>query len=245
MLRRVLSSAAIGQFVEWYDFVVYAYTASIIATLFFPAEDRVASLLLTFGVYSVGFVMRPVGAIFFGHMGDRFGRRNVLGAIILIMGAATALIGLLPTYASVGVTAPALLILLRLIQGASAGAETAGSNSLVAEFAPHERRGFFVAFTYAFANLPAIFAALFVLFLTNSMDTETFASWGWRIPFWVAGAISLVGLYIRLRLDETPEFVALQQKEDVERFPVLTALREHPREIFVAFVLASLAGLGF
>src|SRR3546814_4687801 len=96
--------------------------------------------------------MRPVGAIFFGHMGDHFGRRNVLGAIILIMGAATALIGLLPTYASVGVTAPALLILLRLIQGASAGAETAGSNSLVAEFAPHERRGFFVAFTYAFAN---------------------------------------------------------------------------------------------
>ncbi len=244
-LKRVLGSAAIGQFVEWYDFVVYAYTATVLAGLFFPAEDRVASLLATFAVYAVGFVMRPLGAIFFGHLGDRIGRRNVLSTVILLMGAATAGIGLLPTYAQIGVLAPVLLVVCRLVQGASAGAETTGANSFVAEFSPTGKRGLYVAFTYAFANLPAVFAALFVLVLTNAMGPETFGAWGWRIPFLLGGVLALVGLYIRLRVDETPTFKATKAQDKVERFPLLAALRDHPKQIFFAFVLAALSSLGF
>lgn len=244
-IKGVLGSAAIGQFVEWYDFVVYAYTASVIATLFFPAQDRVAALLLTFAVYGVGFVMRPVGAIVFGHLGDRLGRRNVLAAIILLMGLSTAGIGLLPTYAQIGVLAPVLLLVCRLLQGASAGAETTGANALVAEFAPPQRRGLYVAFTYAFANLPAVFAALFVLVLTNSLSEAQFSAWGWRIPFLLGGVLALVGLYIRTRVDETPEFKAAKKENRVVRIPLLAALRDHPKQIFFAFALAALSSLGF
>jgi len=244
-LRRVLGSAAIGQFVEWYDFVIYAYTASVIATLFFPTEDRVASLLATFAVYAVGFIMRPLGGIILGHFGDKVGRRSVLAAVILLMGASTAAIGLLPTYEQIGVLAPILLVLCRLIQGASAGAETAGSNSLVAEHSPRNRRGFFVSFTYAFANLPAVFAALLVLLLTNTMGDETYTSWGWRIPFLLGGVFALVGLYIRMKVDETPEFEATRKANQVVKFPLVQALREHPKQIFLAFALASLSGMGF
>jgi MHS family proline/betaine transporter-like MFS transporter len=241
----VLGSAAIGQFVEWYDFVIYAYTASVIATLFFPTDDRVASLLATFAVYAVGFIMRPLGGIVLGHLGDKIGRRSILATVILLMGGSTAAIGLLPTYEQIGVLAPILLVICRLLQGASAGAETAGSNSLVAEHSPQNRRGFYVSFTYAFANLPAVFAALFVLLLTNTMGAELFSEWGWRIPFIVGGLFALVGLYIRMKVDETPAFVAARANNQVAKFPLLAALRDHPKQIFFAFALAALSGLGF
>ena len=186
-MRRVLASAAIGQFVEWYDFVVYAYSASIIARLFFPNSDPTAALLSTFAIYAVGFVMRPLGGFVFGSLGDRIGRRRVLSLVILMMGGATIAIGLLPTYAQVGVLAPILLVICRLIQGFSAAGETIGSNALVAEHAPKGRRGLYVAFTYSFANIPPIAAALLVLMLTNVLTGEDYASWGWRIPSWLAG----------------------------------------------------------
>lgn len=243
--RRVISSAAIGQFVEWYDFVIYAYTASVIATLFFPTEDRVASLLATFGVYAVGFVMRPVGGMVFGHIGDRLGRRGVLGAVILLMGGATAAIGLLPTYQQIGVLAPLLLVVCRLVQGMSAGAETTGSNALVAEHSPARTRGGWVAFTYAFANLPAVFAALFVLVLTSTMHADAYSSWGWRVPFWFGGVLSLVGLYIRRRVDESPSFKAAVKADRISTNPIRTALRDHRKELGFAFALSALSGLGF
>ncbi|QZY50886.1 MFS transporter [Leucobacter tenebrionis] len=247
-IRRVLSSAAIGQFVEWYDFVIYAYSATVIASLFFPNEDRIASLLATFAVYAVGFVMRPVGAIVFGHLGDRIGRRNVLAAVILLMGTATFGIGILPTYEQIGVTAAFLLLLCRLLQGMSAGAETTGANALVAEHSPRRRRGMFVAFTYAFANLPAVFASLLVLSLTSLMGDETYNAWGWRIPFLLGGVIALVGLYIRRRVNESPEFEAQRHAAPVaakRSIPLFSAIRENPRAVVFAFVLAALSSLGF
>lgn len=250
-LKRVLSSAAIGQFVEWYDFVVYAYSASVIATLFFPSEDRLASILATFAVYAVGFVMRPIGGIVFGHLGDRLGRRNVLALVIILMGAATLGIGLLPTYGQIGVIATILLVLCRLVQGLSAGAETAGSNTLVAEHSPDNRKGLFVAFTYAFANLPAVFASLLVLTLTTTLTAGSYESWGWRIPFILGGIFALVGLYIRSRVQESPEFEAAQKAEKLapaserRRLPLLSAIRENPRALFFAFALAALSSLGF
>ncbi|MBC3190420.1 MFS transporter [Pseudonocardia sp. C8] len=243
--RRVVASAAIGQFVEWYDFVIYAYTSSVVATLFFPAEDRVASLLATFGVYAVGFVMRPVGGVVFGHLGDVLGRRGVLAFVILLMGGSTAAIGLLPTYASIGILAPILLVVCRLLQGMSAGGEAMGSNALVAEHAPDGRRGRWVGFTYSFANLPGVFAALLVLGLTNAMTAQAWSEWGWRIPFLLGGVLSLVGLYIRARVQESPAFTTTRQAHQVTKAPLLTLFRTHRRELLLAFAMAALSGLGF
>ena len=243
--RRVVVSAAIGQFVEWYDFVVYAYVASTVATLFFPDEDRVASLLATFAVYAIGFVMRPVGGMVFGHFGDRLGRRGVLAVVILLMGGSTFAVGLLPTYQQIGILAPVLLVVCRLLQGLSAGGEAMGSNALVAEHAPENRRGMYVGFTYSFANLPAVFAALFVSLLSTVLTAEAFQSYGWRIPFFVGGVLSLVGLYIRSRVDESPAFEATREAGEVAKLPLLTVVREQWRPLSFAFAMAALSGLGF
>lgn len=203
-LRRVTTSAALGQFVEWYDFVIYAYSAVIIAKLFFPSEDPVAGVLAVFGVYAVGFLMRPLGGIVFGLLGDRMGRRQLLVIVIVTMGAATMGIGLLPTYGQVGVLAPLLLILCRMVQGFAAAGETVGSNAFVAEHAPTGRRGLYVAFTYSFSTVPSVAAALFVLFLTNTLGETTYNAWGWRIAFLIGGPMALIGLYIRTKVDESP-----------------------------------------
>ncbi|MDQ0029940.1 MFS transporter [Arthrobacter bambusae] len=244
-LRRVVSSAAVGQFVEWYDFVVYAYTATVLAKLFFPTQDPVAGLLSTFAVYAVGFVMRPVGGILFGHHGDKKGRRNVLSAVILIMGLATVGIGLLPAYSVIGLAAPILLVTCRLVQGLSAGAEAMGSNALVAEHAPATRRGFFVGLSYTFANLPAIFAALLILGLTNTLGSPAYGDWGWRIPFLIGGLISFFGLYIRRRVDESPEFEQASSRDEILKAPAVSVMRHHRKALLFTFVVAALAGLGF
>ncbi|OLF12079.1 hypothetical protein BLA60_08640 [Actinophytocola xinjiangensis] len=243
--RRVLVSAALGQFVEFYDFVIYAYTASVIATLFFPGDSRVASMLATFAVYAVGFVMRPVGGLLFGHLGDRAGRKGVLAIIILLMGASTALVGVLPTYEQIGILAPILLVVARLLQGLSVGGEAIGSNALVAEHSPPARRGGYVALAYAFGVIPAVFAALFVLALNSVLGEAAFTSWGWRIPFLLGGVISLVGIYIRRRVAESPAFEQTKRAERVAKAPLLSVLREHRRALGFAFVMASLSGLGF
>ncbi|MXQ10481.1 MFS transporter [Microvirga makkahensis] len=245
VLRRVLSSAAIGQFVEWYDFVVYAYSAAIIAKLFFPNSDPTAALLSTFAIYAVGFVMRPLGGFVFGPLGDRIGRRRVLSLVILMMGAATVCIGLLPTYSQIGILAPILLVICRLIQGISAAGETVGSNSFVAEHAPSDRRGLYVAFTYSFANLPPIVAALLVLFLTNVLSGEAYASWGWRIPFLIGGPLALVGLYIRDKVEESPAFKATQAAKRVAANPMLEAVRDQKQQMGFSFALAAFSSLGF
>lgn len=244
-LRRVVASAALGQFVEWYDFVVYAYSASIIARLFFPNSDSTAALLSTFAVYGVGFVMRPLGGFLFGSLGDRIGRRRVLALVILMMGAATVAIGLLPTYQQVGLLAPVLLVVCRLVQGLSAAGETTGSNAFVAEHAPSNRRGLYVAFTYSFANLPPIAAALLVLLLTNVLTGEDYASWGWRIPFLIGGPLALVGLYIRSRVDESPAFKATQAARRVAATPLRDAVRDQKRAMVFSFALAASSSLGF
>ncbi|MBN9001106.1 MAG: MFS transporter [Rhizobiales bacterium] len=244
-LRRVLTSAAIGQFVEWYDFVVYAYSAAVIAKLFFPNTDPTAALLATFGIYAVGFVMRPLGGFVFGSLGDRIGRRRVLSLVILLMGGATLGIGLLPTYSQIGLMAPILLVFFRLIQGLSAAGETVGSNAFVAEHAPSDRRGLFVGFTYSFANLPPIAAALLVLLLTNVLSGEDYASWGWRIPFLIGGPLALVGLYIRHKVDESPAFKATQAARKVATSPLRDAVRTQKQAMSFSFALAAFSSLGF
>ena len=244
-MRRVLGSAAIGQFVEWYDFVIYAYSATVIAKLFFPGEDELAALLSTFAVYAVGFLMRPLGGFVFGGLGDRIGRRQVLSLVILLMGGATVAIGLLPTYSQIGILAPILLVVCRLVQGLSAAGETVGSNSFVAEHAPAEKRGLYVAFTYSFANIPPIVAALLVLFLTNTMSEAAYESWGWRIPFIIGGPLALIGLYIRSKVEESPAFKATQAAQRVTTTPIRDAVRSQRQQMLFSFSLAAFASLGF
>lgn len=243
--KKVLYSAALGQFVEWYDFVIYAYSATIIAKLYFPNAEPATALLSAFAVYGVGFVMRPLGGFIFGSLGDRFGRKAILSAIILMMGGATVGIGLLPTYAQIGIAAPALLVVFRLIQGLSAAGETIGSNSFVAEHAPAGRRGLHVAFTYAFANLPPIAAALIILAVTSLLGNDVYERWGWRIPFLLSAPLALVGLYIRHRVDESPAFEKARAQQQISTAPVADAIRDQKKAMAFSFALAAFSSLAF
>lgn len=244
-VRKVMTASAIGHFVEWYDFAVYAYAAPVIATLFFPHANTFVALLSTFAVYAVGFVMRPIGAFLLGSLGDRIGRKRVLAGVILMMGLATTGIGLLPTYGTIGMVAPVLLVVLRLAQGFSAAGETIGSNSFVAEHAPVQRRGFAVGMVYTWSNLPPVIAALLVFFLTGSLGGDAYESWGWRVPFLLGAPLAVVGLYIRTRVDESPAFAAVKKAKRVESAPIRTVWREHRKEMAVCFGIAAVASLGY
>ncbi|MEO9248752.1 MFS transporter [Citricoccus nitrophenolicus] len=244
-IRKVMSASAIGHFVEWFDFAVYAYAAPVIARQFFPDFDATAALLSTFAVYAVGFIARPVGAFLLGGLGDRFGRKKVLAGVILLMGVATTLIGLLPTYAVIGVAAPILLVVLRMLQGLSAAGETIGSNSFVAEHSPVASRGRNVGIVYTASNLPPVIAALLVLALTAIMPGETYEEWGWRIPFLLGAPLAAVGLYIRTKVDESPAFVEMRETRQVESAPIRTVFTEHWRSMLFVFSMAAVASLGY
>ena len=242
---RVLAAGCVGNFVEWYDFAIYSYSVTIIATLFFPEESRVAAIISTFALYGVAFLARPVGGLFWGSLGDRIGRRTTLAVIVLIMGSATMLVGLLPTYGTIGIMAPVLFAALRLIQGFSGGGEFTGSTSFISEYVPEDKRGFFASISATFTTLPSLLGGLTVFAVAAGLGEETYASWGWRIPFLIGGPLALVGLFIRLRMDETPAFRELKEREEqVERTPARTAIREHGRSILLVFAIASLSALG-
>ena len=245
-LRRVITSSALGQFVEWYDFVIYAYSAAILAKLFFPKEDPVAGTLFVFAGYAVGFLMRPLGGIVFGLLGDRIGRRTVLVIVIVAMGAGTMGIGLLPTYQSVGVLAPILLVACRMVQGFSAAGETVGSNAFVAEHAPAGKRGLYTSFTYSFSTLPSVVASLFVLLLTTGLGPETYEAWGWRIAFLIGGPMALVGLYIRSRVDESPVYEAAKAAKATAEAKHVTIEKTSVRQAVIqTLALAALSSLAF
>jgi MHS family proline/betaine transporter-like MFS transporter len=243
--KRVLSSAAIGQFVEWYDFVIYAYSAATIAKLFFPAGDPAIAILATFAIYSVGFLARPVGGYVFGTLGDKIGRRRVLSIVILLMGGATVGIGLLPTYSQIGIFAPVLLIVCRLLQGLSAAGETVSSNSFVAEHAAPRHRGRFVSFTFSFSTLAPVIAAVVVLAFSNGMSAEHYESWGWRIPFLLGGPLALIGLYIRRIVDESPAFEQVAAADGIPTSPLREAATLQTGAMVRAFALAAFSSLGF
>ncbi|WP_221776691.1 MFS transporter [Rhodococcus aetherivorans] len=204
-----------GNFTEWFDYGVYAYTATYIADAFFP-DDLKSATLLTLGVFAVSFLVRPLGGLVWGPLGDRLGRRQVLALTIILMGTATVLLGAVPSYASIGFWAPLLLVLLRMIQGFSTGGEYGGAATFMAEYSPDRKRGFFGSFL-EFGTLGGFsFGALIVLFV-DLVSTDAFMStWGWRLPFFVAGPLALVGLYLRSRLDDTPVFRELEAEGAVE-----------------------------
>ncbi len=212
MQRRVLLGGSVGQFIEFYDFALYGVSAVMLSKLFFPSDNPLTGLLVLFATFGVAFFVRPLGGLFFGALGDRIGRRNVLVITLLAIGLATSGIGVLPSHAAIGVAAPILLVLLRLVQGFSAGGESAGAPSFVFEHAPIHRRGLFVNITLAATALPSVCAAFFVLFLSTSLSEQAFESWGWRVPFIIALPLALVGLWIRARTEESPAFTEIMEQ---------------------------------
>ncbi|MFE6968191.1 MFS transporter [Isoptericola sp. NPDC057653] len=228
---RIVAAAAAGNFVEWYDFAIYGYFSAVLAKVFFPESEGVVGLLATLAIFAAAFVLRPVGALVFGHLGDRHGRRWVLSVVILLMAGATTLIGVLPSYAQIGAFAPAALTVLRLVQGFSAGGEFGGAASLLFETAKDGRRGLMGS-----AQPASIVAALAVsaglgAALTSAMSEEFLYSFGWRIPFLLSLPLGVVGWYIRRRIDESPAFVELQATDSLEEAPIKEVFRSSWRMI--------------
>ncbi|WNY86993.1 MFS transporter [Leclercia adecarboxylata] len=243
-LRKVLFATGIGHFVEWFDFGLYGTLAAFIGLHFFQAEDPALALLSSFAVFGAGFVMRPLGGLWFGSLGDRIGRRKVLTTVIILTSGATFLIGLLPTYSQVGLLATVLLVLVRLIQGFAAGGESAGATTFLAEYAPAHRRGYFTCWIDNFGFLAFVAASGLVLLLTTVLGEAAMNKWGWRIPFLLAGPLGWIGLYLRTQLEDSPEFLALKRSNNTEAAPLYTAVTTERRALgfCIGFVVIKAVG---
>jgi MHS family shikimate/dehydroshikimate transporter-like MFS transporter len=231
---KIVAASAFGTIVEWYDFFIYGTAAALVfGRLFFPTSNATVSTLAALSVYAVGYVARPLGGILFGHYGDRVGRKSMLVLSMLLMGFGTLLVGVLPTYEQIGILAPALLILLRLLQGVGLGGEWGGAVLLVCESAPARRRGLFGSFVQL-GNPIGRMVATAVFALTTRLPEGDFLSWGWRIPFLASALLVGVGLVIRFQISETPEFQKLKDSKRTSRMPVLEALIQFRRETLTA-----------
>lgn len=244
-LRKVIAASAIGNFVEWFDFAVYGFLAVTIASLFFPPGNPTLALLQTFAVFAVSFALRPLGGIVFGILGDRIGRKRVLSITVLLMAGSTTLIGLLPTYTSIGLLAPLLLAVARCLQGFSAGGEYAGACAFVMEHAPTEQKARYGSFVPVSTFLAFASAAGLVFGLDQLISSEQMQAWGWRLPFLIAAPLGLVGLYMRLRLDESPAFKAMASEPAPEHSPLKETLRLHSATIACLGAFISATALSF
>lgn len=243
--RRVVAASFIGNFVEWFDYAVYGYLAATISTVFFPDADPTTGLLLTFGVFALSFVVRPLGGFFWGHLGDKVGRREALSWSILVMSIATFAIALLPTYAMVGILSPVLLLVVRVVQGFSASGEYAGASSFLVEYAPPGRRGVYAAVVPASTAAGLLFGSLLAALLTWVLSDGQMHGWGWRLPFLLAAPMGLIGRYIRYRLEDTPAFRALEKDDEVAGTPILEMFRVHGRLLAIALGAALLNAVAF
>ncbi|MER6517090.1 glycine betaine/L-proline transporter ProP [Streptomyces sp. NPDC060334] len=209
-VKRAVKAASLGNAMEWFDFGIYSYLAVTLGHVFFPSGSDTTQLLSSFATFAVAFLVRPLGGMFFGPMGDRLGRKKVLALTMIMMAVGTFAIGLIPSHDTIGVGAPVLLIVFRMLQGFSTGGEYGGASTFIAEYAPDKRRGFFGSFLEIGTLAGYVGAAGLVTALYALLDDPQMDAWGWRIPFLVAGPLGLVGLYLRLRLDETPAFRKLE-----------------------------------
>ncbi|MFT4393490.1 MFS transporter [Gordonia lacunae] len=231
--RKAATASLIGSALEWYDFFLYGTAAALVfGPLFFTGDDSLVGTLAAFGTFAIGFIARPFGGVIFGHFGDRVGRKSMLVITLMMMGVCTALIGLLPTHAQIGVWAPILLVILRVIQGIAVGGEWGGAVLLISENAPPSRRGFFSAFSQVGVTLGFILSSS-VFALVNLLPEDEFLSWGWRIPFLLGLVLMIAGLVIRMKVQETPVFEELQAEDDRVRYPALEAIKTQRRSILV------------
>jgi len=241
----VVAASFIGNFVEWFDYAAYGYLAVTIAAVFFPSEDKQLALLMTFGVFAISFLVRPIGGFVWGHLGDKIGRKEALSWSILLMSGATFCIALLPSYAAIGVGAPLLLLALRLVQGFSASGEYAGAAAFLVEYAPANRRGLYAAVVPASTATGLLLGSLMAALLTGLLEPGQMESWGWRIPFLLAAPMGLIGRYIRTKLEDSPVFRETQQEATPEATPVGSLFREHWRALLQAAGAVLLNAVGF
>src|SRR4051812_40301274 len=225
--KKAAASGWIGSALEYYDFFIYATAASLLfPQLFFPSSDPTAAIVASLATYGVGYVARPIGAFVLGHWGDTHGRKRVLILCMFLMGASTMAVGLLPTYQQVGVLAPVLLVVLRLIQGLAVAGGISGASSMILEHAPFGRRGFFASFTLQGVQAGQILAAAVFLPLAHYMPEDAFNSWGWRIPFLLSFLVIVAGYIIRREVDETPAFAEVDKKGEVAKSPIVQAFTD-------------------
>ena len=242
-MQKVALTALAGTSIEWYDFFLYGAAAALIfPTAFFGEATPSTALILSLLTFAAGFIARPIGGIIFGHYGDRIGRKKTLVIALILMGVSSTLIGLLPTYAMIGVTAPILLTSLRFVQGLAIGGQWGGAMLLVTESAPSDKRGYYGAFAQAGAPIGVILANLAFIITSSLVSEESFYSWGWRIPFLASAILIGISMYIQLNLEDTKAFQELQQKRQIndtkenqiQQSPILEAIRKYPNRIALA-----------
>jgi MFS family permease len=230
--KKAALASWIGSALEYYDFFIYGTAAALVfGKIFFPASDPATATLLALATFGVGYVARPVGAFFLGHVGDKFGRKKVLVFTIVLMGLSTFLVGCLPTYQQIGIAAPIMLVILRLGQGLSAAGEQAGANSMTLEHAPADRRSFYTSFTLNGTQVGAILSNVVFLAVAQLPDDQLL-SWGWRIPFLLSAIVVVIGLVIRRNLDETPAFLKEQKQKAVPRMPLAVLFASYTPDVF-------------
>lgn len=248
VLRRAASASFIGNFIEWFDYASYGYLATVIGVVFFPDADKSIQLMLTFAVFAMSFILRPVGAVLWGTWGDKYGRRWALSWSILLMSGSTFLIAFLPGYAKIGIWAALMLLVLRMVQGFSASGEYAGAGTFLAEFAPKGKRGLYTALVPASTAVGLLVGSLTVSILHATLDDASMQSWGWRIPFLAAGPLGMIGRYIRVHLEDSPEFSKLKERSTtaVEKTsPFKDVLKNHFSTVLITFGVASLNAVAF
>ncbi|MBM9432555.1 MFS transporter [Flaviflexus equikiangi] len=246
-VRKAAKASFVGNFVEWFDYATYGYLAAVIAKVFFPPGDDVAALLYTFGVFALSFLVRPIGGLFWGNWGDKYGRRWALSWSILIMSGSTFLIAFLPGYGAIGLWAPGLLLVLRLVQGFSASGEYAGASAFMTEYAPKGKRGLYTSVVPASTATGLLAGAVFIFFLNAILSDAQLESWGWRIPFLLAGPLGWIGRYIRLHLEDSPVYRELAEGADHEpvEAPVRYILHHHKKQIMVGLGVTCLNAVAF
>ena len=239
-IAKVVFASLIGTAVEWYDFFLYGSAAALVfGKLFFPESEPVTATLLAFGTYALGFVARPLGGVVFGHFGDRVGRKKMLVVALMMMGLATFAIGLLPTYAAIGVAAPILLLVCRLVQGFAVGGEWGGAVLMAAEHGSDDRRGFWSSWPQAGVPLGNLLATGVLFVLAAFQSDAQFEAWGWRIPFLLSAVLVIIGLYVRLQLEESPVYkeakaLIAEKKDEASHMPILEVIKTYPKEVFIA-----------
>ncbi|MET9495680.1 MFS transporter [Streptomyces sp. NPDC006552] len=241
-VRRAVKAAMLGNAMEWFDFGIYSYMAVTLGKVFFPSGNPTAQTLASFGAFAAAFLLRPIGGFVFGPLGDRIGRKKVLSLTMIMMALGTFGIGLVPSYAAIGIWAPALLLLFRVIQGFSTGGEYGGAATFIAEYAPDKKRGFFGSYLEFGTLAGYVGAAGLVTILTTFLDDGAMTSWGWRVPFLVAGPLGLIGLYMRLKLEDTPAYRELEREQHTSERPKFRFgpfFREHWRALMLCMILVA------
>src|SRR5918997_3781210 len=245
-VRKVAFASLVGTSIEWYDFYIYGLAAvTVFAPQFFPKTSTFTGTLAAFATFAVGFIARPIGGVVFGHLGDRIGRKATLVTTLVTMGVATTLIGALPTYATIGALAPVLLVVLRLVQGFAVGGEWGGAVLISVEHAPESKRGFYGSFPQLGVPIGLVASNAAFLVLAAAMPAESFASWGWRIPFLASALLVGVGLYVRLQIEESSEFVAVKRTGSMA-LPLGSVLRHHfPQVLCGIAMFTGITGIGY